>query len=350
MAKKVRVGVIGTGGIAQGAHLGNYAKIEGVEIAALCDVNPEALKKTAEKYPGAKTYTDYHDLAEDPDVDAVSVCTPNFLHMEPTIACLKAGKHVLVEKPIARNAAEGRQMVRAAKEAGKLLAVGLHHRYNEETMALRRFRDEGGFGEIYYSRVHVLRRRGIPGWGVFGDKEKQGGGPLVDIGVHLLYEALYIMDFPKAVAASGATYRKFGNRPPGVCCMGRWDHKNFTVEDYAVGFIRFEGGMTMSLEASFAANTEGAGNVWIMGDKAGAKLRPMTIYREEFGTLTDSTAGWLPQSKGHFGEIQDFIAAVRGEGRVGVTGEEGLAVTLILDAIYKSAEEGREVAVEDMDV
>jgi len=346
MAAKVRIGIIGTGAIARGAHMANYAKLDDVEIVAVCDADEKAMNAAAEQYGVPKRYADYRDIAADPDIDAVSVCTPNFMHKDPTVACLRAGKHVLVEKPIAMNAAEGAEMVRAAEESGRVLAVGLHFRYDPSVEALRRFRDEGGFGDVYYSRVHILRRRGIPGWGCFGDKARQGGGAMVDIGVHYLYIALYVMGFPKPVSAAGAIWDRFGSKPPGVAPWGVWDHENFTVEDYAAAFVRFEGGMAMSIEASFAANIEGCSNVWIMGDRGGAQLEPLKIYREEFGMLTDSTPGWMPKNDCHASEIRDFVAAARGEGAAGVTGAEGLAVTRIIDAVYRSAELGREVAVE----
>ena len=350
MAKKIRVGIVGSGAIAQAQHMPAYQADPDCEIVAVCDASAENAKKAAEKFGVKKVYSDYNDLAKAPDVDAVSVCTPNFMHMAPTVACLENGKHVIVEKPIARNAKEGAAMVRAAKKAGKILAVGLHMRYDPKVTALRRFRDSGGFGEIYFARTHALRRRGIPSWGVFGDREKQGGGPLIDIGVHILYSILYVMGFPRPKSVSGATYVKFGTKPPGAAPWGPWDHKHFTVEDYAAAFVRFEGGLTMNIESSFCMNNEGGMNFWVMGDKGGAQLDPLKIYREEFGTLTDTTPGWLPKESCHADEIRDFLRAIRGEGEVGVTGLQGLMVTQIMDGIYASAAAGREVPVEELDV
>jgi len=271
------------------------------------------------------------------------------MHMDPTVACLEAGKHVIVEKPIARDAMEGVAMVRAARKAKKLLAVGLHFRYDPKVNAIRRFFEDKGFGDVYYARVHALRRRGIPSWGVFGDKEKQGGGPLIDIGVHMLYAAMYAMGFPKPVAVSGQTYQKFGTKKPGVAPWGPWDHKGFTVEDYASAFVRFEGGAALVLESSFCMNGPDGMNFWIMGDKGGAQYSPLKFFREEFGTLTDAEPGWLPKAKCHTQQMLDFVNAVRGKGKVGVTGEEGLCITRILDAIYASAEAGKEVPVEELD-
>ncbi len=350
MAKKVRVGIIGSGGIARAAHMPAYAKDPDCEIVVVCDVSEKARKAAAEKFGVSRAVEDYREVAADPEIDAVSVCTPNFMHRDPTVACLEAGKHVIVEKPIATNAAEGADMVRAAKKADRILAVGLHFRYNPSVEALRRFADQGGFGDVYFTRVHALRRRGIPSWGVFGDKEKQGGGPLIDIGVHMLYAAMYVIDFPRPLSVSGATWTKFGDREPGVGQFGAWDHKNFTVEDYAAALVRLEGGAALNIESSFCMNNTGGMNFWVMGDRGGAQFSPCTIYREEAGTLTDATPGWLPKVDCHEREIVDFLAAVRGEGEVGVTGEQGLMITQILDGVYKSAEAGGEVEVEKLEL
>jgi len=350
MAKKVRVGIIGSGGIAQGQHMPAYQKDPDVEIVAVCDSNEATAKKAAEQFKVPRIYTDYRELARDKDIDAVSVCTPNFMHEKPTVACLENGKHVMVEKPIARNAKEGAAMVRAAKKNKRILAVGLHMRYSPNVQAIKRFADAGGLGDVYYARIQAIRRRGIPSWGVFGDKEKQGGGPLIDIGVHILYATMYVLDFPKPKAVCGATYTKFGNKPPGPAPWGPWDYKHFTVEDYAAAFIRFEGDLTATLEASFAANTQESWNFWLLGDKGGAQLEPCTFYRDEFGTLTNTTPGWLPKGDEYVSEIRDFLAAVRGEGKPGVTGEQGLMVTQVLDGIYLSAERGAEIKLEALKV
>lgn len=345
MTKKIRVGVIGVGGIARMEHLPYYQKEAGVEVVAVCDVNEQVAQQVAKDFAVPRVYSDYRDLAQDQDIDAVSVCTPNYLHRDPTVACLNAGKHVLVEKPIARNVREGLAMVRAAQKNQRVLAVGLQFRYHPAVTAMRRFRDAGGFGEVYFARVYALRRRGIPGWGVFIDKEKQGGGPLIDIGVHMLYAAMYVLDFPTPLSVSGVTYTKFGHKKAGVAPWGAWDHKRFTVEDYAAALVRFANGMTMSLEASFAANLEGGSNFWILGDTGGAQFSPCTFFREEFGTLTNTTPGWLPKERQYADQIADFCRAIRDQSEPGVTGYQGLLVTQIMDGIYRSAATGREVKI-----
>jgi predicted dehydrogenase len=350
MAQKIRVGVIGTGGIANAAHLPGYAQIPDLcEIVALCDIDGEALRKTAEKYPSAagNTFDDYQKLLEMPDLDAVSVCTPNYAHHGPTVAAFAAGKHVLCEKPIAMNGREAREMVDAAKKAGKILQIGYMSRFQPSNQTLKRFIDAGELGEIYYARAQAMRVRGIPGWGVFIDKSKQGGGPLIDIGVHILDLTLWLMGHPKPTYASGVTYQKFGTRPDVVGFMGQWDHKNFTVEDMAAALIRFDNGATVVLESSFVANLkEELNNTTLLGTQGGASAYPLTITQERHRSVF-SFEPKIPNANinAYNAEIKSFVECIRDGKEPLVTGEQGMMVARIMDAIYQSGEQGRELAV-----
>ena len=344
---KIRVGVIGSGGIAQYAHLPGYAALKDeVEIVACCDINEKVAREAAEKFEVKKIFTDYRDMLALKEIQAVSVCTPNFMHKEPTITALKAGKHVLCEKPLARNAKEGAEMCRVARETGMKLMVGQNNRFRSDVQVLKQQIDSGKFGEIYYARAQALRRRGIPGWGVFGDKEKQGGGPLVDIGVHVLDLTWYLMGMPKPVAASGKTYTKFGTRNDVVGLMGQWDPKTFTVEDFAVGFIRFDNDATVVIESSFCANIgKDLFTTAIFGTRSGAQLDPLQIFTEENRTLFDVTPVHLPEVKTYHREIELFIEAIRNDAEVPVPGEQALEVMKMLDAIYESSTQNREVQI-----
>jgi predicted dehydrogenase len=349
LAKKVKIGVIGTGGIANGAHLPGYSQIpDECEIFALCDIDPKALKSTAEKYPVKHKFEDYKKLLEMPEIDAVSVCTPNYVHYAPTVDALKAGKHVLCEKPIAMNAKEAAEMVKTARREGKILQIGYNSRFAPSNQLLKKFIDAGELGDIYYARAQAMRVRGIPGWGVFIDKSKQGGGPLIDIGVHILDLTLWLMGHPKPTYASGVTYQKFGKRSDIVGFMGQWDYKNFTVEDMAAALIRFENGATVVLESSFVANIkEELNNTTLLGTEGGAQAYPLTITQERHR----SVFSYEPQIPNrnintHYAEMKAFVECVRDKKEPLVTGEHGLMVAQIMDAIYKSSDEGREVPVE----
>lgn len=346
MSDKIRVGIIGLGGIAQKSHIPALIKHKDVEIVAVCDSNEGTLNKVGNDLGDVRKFTDYQDLLRMEELDVVDICTPNFLHRDTTVNALNAGKHVLVEKPIARNAAEGEDMVEAARNSGKKLMVAYCWRWHPGARALKRFIDAGDMGEIYYARIHALRRRGIPNWGVFTDKEKQGGGPLIDIGCHLLDLTLWLMGHPKPTAVSGKCYTKFGNRAGLVGNFGPWDHTKYTVEDFATGLIRFDNGATLNIESSFAANIEkDTLNTALLGTEGGCELSPLRIFREERGTLVDVTPVSLPEVNWREAEIFEFIEAIRDDKPVPISGEDGLVVSKIIDAIYRSSEENREVLV-----
>ena len=340
----LRVGIIGTGGIARSVHIPNYLKCEDVKVVACSDVVEASAKSCGKEFDIPNVFTDYKKMLKDVELDIVSVCTPNFMHKDPTIDALNAGMHVLVEKPIGMNADEGRAMCAAAKKAGKKLAMGLMTRQQSDMQALKRVIDAGDMGEIYYARAQALRRRGIPGWGVFIEKDKQGGGPLIDIGVHIMDSCLWLMGHPKPTAVSGNAYTKFGNRKDVLGLMGQWNVDTFTVEYFAVGLVRFANGATMEIESSFAANIQNdVLDIKLLGDKGGASLDPLRIYTERNKTLYDITPVHLPRVGAHEVNIRKFVQAIRDGGEVPVPGEEGLMVTEIIDAIYKSSDANREI-------
>lgn len=348
----VRIGLIGAGAIAQNHHLPAYQKLqqEGlVDIVAVADVDEARVKAVGQQFDVPAVYTDYRDLLALDRIDAVSVCTPNFLHKSVSIDCLEAGKHVLVEKPLALNAVEGAAMVDACKRTGKKLQVGFCMRFGVGPRAIKRFIDDGRLGQIYHVRCHALRRRGIPGWGLFTQKDKQGGGPLIDIAVHILDLALWMLDFPEPATVSGQTYAKFGRREGVVGLLGQWDPGKFTVEDYAVGLVRFKNGASLVLESSFAANIEkNEFCAHLIGTEGGALFNPaepgeMKVFREESGVLTDTSPFGLKQTPWHETQIRSFVDAVRTDTPVEVPGEQALMVSRLLDAVYESSESGKEV-------
>ena len=354
MAKMLKIGIIGSGGIAQSCHMPGYEAVPDLcEMVAVCDANPDTAKQAAEKFGVGKVYHDYRELIADPEIDAVSVATPNALHLDPTVMALNAGKHVLCEKPLAMNADEAKQMVRAAHANGKILQVGLQMRFGGPMKFMRDFIANGHMGDIYYARAQALRRRGVPGWGVFIDKEKQGGGPLIDIGVHILDATLHLMGYPKPLCASAMTFDKLGKNPDLWNGMGDYDRSKFTVEDFAVGFIRFDNGASVVLESSFMANLEGDPfQTQLFGTKAGAIVKgwgddAVRIFTEQDKQMFEMTPKNLRHvDSSHVEEVKAFVHAIA-EGKPSpVPGEEGLILNAIFDAMYKSAETGREVEID----
>ena len=354
---KVGIGIIGFGGIAKGAHAPGYKRIsDQCEIVAAADIVPERLEEAqSEKWGIKNVFEDYKKLLEMPDIDAVSVCTPNYVHAQPTVDAFAAGKHVLCEKPMAINASEAKRMIEAANRTGKKLQIGYNMRYSAGAQALKRAMDGGVLGEVYHARARAIRRRGVPSWGVFIEKDKQGGGPLIDIGVHITDMTLWLMGHPKPVAVSGQTFTKFGTKEGVLGMWGQWDPKKYTVEDFATALIRFDNGATMSLESSFIANIDKEHfDTHLFGTGAGAFLDAnagqFQMFREEFGTLTDATPGWLPRVESSHGEeIKAFVKAVKEDRPIAemgaATGEQALLVTQIMDAIYQSGESGKEVVI-----
>ncbi|MBN8217168.1 MAG: Gfo/Idh/MocA family oxidoreductase [Spirochaetes bacterium] len=350
-AKPFRVGFIGAGGIAH-THAKNLLKVEGVELVCAADVNETGLEKFKTEQKVGKTYKDFKEMLakEKGNIDAVSVCTPNGLHAENTIAALNAGYHVIVEKPMAMTSKECRDMIAAAKKAGKHLVVGFQWRFNPKTVMIKKQADDGVFGKILYVRVQALRRRGIPNWGVFGRKELQGGGGMIDIGVHASEMAHYVMGCPKPVSATGNAWTYMGNKPSEVVSQWpNWDHKTYTVEDLAVGMVRFDNGAMMTIESSFCTHIEK--DIWnfqILGEKGGATFDPLMVFKDEHGYMWNEAPGFIPGDDQFALKMKHFVEVCR-DGRTNESsGEHGLAVQQWLEGIYLSAEKGREVKIDEL--
>ena len=346
---KLRVALIGAGGIA-GAHMRYYRDMDDVEMVAAADLMAESVRNRCEEFEIPEAYTDYKKMLRQVKPDAVSVCTPNGLHAPCSIAALNAGAHVIVEKPLAMNAREGQRMIDAAKKNRRKLVIGFQHRYEPGTQFIKKAVDNGDLGKILYGRVQALRRRGIPNWGVFGRKDLQGGGPLIDIGVHALETTHYVMGSPRPVAASGSIYTYLGNKPSNVLSQWPdWDHKSYTVEDLAVGQIRFENGATLNIESSFAAHIEkNERNFTLMGELGGATWDPPGLFTDSNGHMVSIKPDWLPSGPAadHFGmKMRNFVDHVHYGKETMAPGEHGLMVQKMLDGIYESAAKGREVRI-----
>ncbi|MCI1260607.1 MAG: Gfo/Idh/MocA family oxidoreductase, partial [Atopobiaceae bacterium] len=256
---KIKVGIIGCGGIANSKHLPALQKNEDLcEVVAFCDIVEERAKKAAEDFgtAGAKVYTDYHELLSDPSIDVVHVCTPNVAHSEITIAAFEAAKDVYCEKPMSNSPVEAQKMVDAWKKSGKQFTIGYQNRFRPEVQNLHASCVAGDLGDIYYAKAHAVRRRGVPTWGVFMDKAQQGGGPLIDIGTHALDITLWCMGNYDIDSVTGSVFYKLGGLQQATegNRFGPWDPKTYEVEDSAMGFIKMKNGATIGLEASWALN------------------------------------------------------------------------------------------------
>jgi predicted dehydrogenase len=345
--KPFRVGFIGAGGIAR-THMKYLNQIPGAEIVAAADVVEDNLTKAKNEYRVQRSYSDYMEMLKaEKEMDAVSVCTPNGLHAPNSIAASEAGKHVLVEKPMAMSAKEGQKMLDAANRAGKQLVVGFQYRFSPQSQFVREYVSTGQLGNIMYVRCQALRRRGIPNWGVFGRKELQGGGPMIDIGVHIIEAAHYCIGSPQPVAASGQTWTYHGNKPSAVRSVWpNWDHKTYNVEDMAVGQIRFANGCILTIEASFVAHLEkDVFNFQVFGEKGGANWETTQVFHDVGNYMLNSSVGYVGSWDHWEKKMRHFVDVCRDGAPNESSGEQGLMVQKMLDGVYASSTAGKEVQI-----
>ena len=348
----LRVAVVGCGDVARKHHLPNWKELVGegrVTLTAVCDAEPDRAALCRDEFEVVRAFSSFEEMLEEGAYDVIDICTQNRLHCPMTIAALKTGAHVLVEKPMAMDTTEARQMVKAAEKASGKLMVAHHKRFEEGAEQLKTVVEAGELGEIYTAKSFWLRRRGIPGWGRFHIAKESLGGALIDIGVHMLDLCIWLMGSPKPVAASGKVYRMFGDREDLV--NGEWgvpyDVSEFDVEDYATALIRFENGVTLSADFAWAANIpEETWGFSILGDKAGIANPPLGIYGSEHGCLTRKTFDWIPDEEGHRGEIRHFTECIEHDRPVRVQPIESLRIQEIIEAIYESSQKDAEVRIQ----
>ncbi|MCL4402056.1 MAG: Gfo/Idh/MocA family oxidoreductase [Acidobacteria bacterium] len=366
---KLRVAVIGSGTIANAAHIPAWRDQPGVELVGVADSVIENAASTARRHGIPYACDDVASMLAEVRPGAVSVCSPAHCHKDHAIAALRAGAHVLCEKPLALDAGEAAEMYREAEAAGRLLLAGQSMRFYNQIAAAREFVAQGQVGEIYYADAARLRRRGVPVHGTFHLKALSRGGVLYDLGAHVLDTLLWIMGNPAVVAASGVTYTKLANReeglitsladsgaPVGVFAARTYSPREFDVEDLAAAFLRLENGATITIRVSWAANVpESAGGISIMGTEGGLWFNPqvmdLRLVRNMGCYQVDVTPKLPPRVPdhafyAHWKEIAHFIRAIRGEEELCVKKEEVLNAIRALEAIYASAAQGSEVRLE----
>ncbi|WP_308635129.1 Gfo/Idh/MocA family protein [Paenibacillus silvisoli] len=361
---KIRIGIIGAGLIGKD-HLEKYEKIEGAEVIALCDTNETQLKKMAEQFHVPHTYTDFRELIARDDLDAIDVCLHNNLHAPITIAALEAGKHVYCEKPIAGSYADGKRMLDAAKETGKMLHVQLAFIYQTETKAAKMLIEEGKLGKLYHARSTGHRRRGRPfvdGYATkeFNRKATASGGALFDMGVYRISQLLYLMDLPKVKTVTGKTYQEVAMDETRRAISG------FDVEELGVGFVRFEGGLTLDIIEAWAIHLNGFEGSSLVGNAGGIRLPGYTSQGKtpfSYHTILsdmdmDATfdLGYADyrwhqlreNTDAYDSSQQHWIAALQGRVKLLPTAEIALQTILVSEGIYLSNQLEREVTVEEI--
>ena len=333
---KVRIGIIGLG-IGKW-HLENFLKTEGAEVMALCDTDGERLNAIGREFKVPRLYSEVTSIINDRDIDAVSVCLPNFLHADITIAALEKGKNVLCEKPLADNITHARKIVSAARKTGKKCMVAMKFRFKPEAHYISRMGKNGELGEVYYGYTHYLRPpNGIPSgagnW--FISKKKAGGGALIDNGVHLLDLNWYLMGCPEPVHVFGSTYAKFGPEIEAI-------KDDFDVEDFGCGLIKFANGATIFLDNAWASmvNEEIIG-LRVCGTKGGATMWPFSVFKPAGGTVkaeTPDLANYCCQT-----QFEHFVGSIIHDYQPLAPAEHGLEILKMLDGIYRSQKIGAAV-------
>lgn len=354
---KLKVGIIGTGGISN-EHMKGYLQLpDDVEVVGLCDIDEAKVYAYAEKYNIDKkyVYTDYNKMLSEIKFDAISVCTWNAEHKNATVAALKSGANVICEKPMAMNAEEAQEMADTAEKTGKLLQIGFVRRFGNDAEILTDFIKGGQIGDIYYAKATYLRRNGFPG-GWFGDKNYSGGGSVIDLGVHVMDLVRYLAGSPNPVSVYACAYDNLGPNRAKMPGSGEWKSTSkdskfvYNVEDFASALIRFDSGLTMAMEASFNLNIDnGRGNIEIFGTKGGATISPdikiSTDMNGRFVEIVPSGNTALSFDGLFAREIKHFVDCVQGRTECIVKPEDGVVLMKMIDAIYESARTGHEVVI-----
>lgn len=342
--EKLRIGLIGLGGISKAVHIPTYLHCGEVEIAGLCDIIESRAEEVRKNFfPAAKVYTDYRTLLQDPSIAAVDICTPNYLHSIMAVAALNAGKHVFCEKPDAVSPEEAVKMQQAAQNSGKVLMVMRNNRWVNTSRYLKQYVEAGRAGELYAGRCGWIRRRGIPGkGGWFTTKVQSGGGPLIDL-------AVWLMGSPRPVAVSGSTFCKFADVTTSDSVHSSFGETRadgiFDVEDLAMGFIKFENGACLQIEFSWASNIECERNfVELRGSKAGFSWvnTEIKLFTEEQNMLLNIQPSTTPAG-GHSDNILHFVDVLLHGAKPQFDPQQGVDIIRILDGIYRSAQTGCEI-------
>ena len=337
-----KVAIIGAGQVAEKVHASYYKKrSEVLELTAVADLSEKRAQEFCQRTGFNKAYTSIQTMLDEVAPDIVSICTPNRFHFESTLAALNAGASVICEKPPAMTAEQARIMAETAEKNGQVLAYNFQHRFSSEAEMLKQHLPL--LGEIYYVEAEALRRSGVPGWGTFINKELQGGGPLIDYGIHMLDTAMYLLDFPEIKKVQAYEFQKIGTKKNNGK-FGHWDPEKFTVEDALFGTIELANGGVIRLNTSFALNIkEDRLNVSFCGEDAGASLYPGEIFKDEAGELilvksTEEHKDLNYQSLAH------FVERVLGdETKMIADGWQGYKIQKIIESLYQSSEIGEPI-------
>ena len=346
--QKCKIGIVGAGGIARICHIPGMKKLNNVEIIGIADIKEESAKSVAKEFGIPNVFKDYKKLIEMDEIDIVDICTPNCSHYQITIDSLKAGKHVICEKPLAISVQQVKEMINTARRYKKKLMSIQNHRFRPEVIKIKEMIDNGYFGETYFARAHALRRRGVPALPTFIKKSIAGGGPMFDIGVHILDLTYWLMGCPEVKSVTGITLTKLAKQKDIRGDWGEWDRDIYDVEDFSAGFVKFKDGSGLNIETSFLLNMKEKEifATQVFGTKGGFYIpwgSPAEIYTEKNGIHMTTQITNVPEVAPHQEQINAFIESVLEDKPLPVPPEQSLEVIKILEAIYISNKTGKEV-------
>jgi predicted dehydrogenase len=347
----VRVAIVGMGIGKQNAR--GFLRHPRARVVALCDLLEPRMHEFAKELPEPVTlYTDFQALCRDPQVDAIFVGTPNQHHVPVALAALRAGKHVMVTKPLADSLAAARELVEVAEASGLVNMMSLSTRFSDGVGYLGGLCADGTLGEVYYARARSVRRSGIPNWSLGFIEE--GGGAFRDMGVHVLDSAWWLMGMPRPVSVLGVAGARFG--PLG---QGYWRfappppeefYRRFAADDYGGGFIRFANGAGLQIESFWASHQPDELQIELFGSDGGARLRPLTLYRTQHGAPQDISVA-LPKGPEPWDLIAaHFVECILDGVPCRAPLRHGLLVQEMMEALLESAAAGREVRLDGSDL
>jgi predicted dehydrogenase len=351
MSKKLKVGIIGVGGIAR-THMPGWAESEYTEVVAGSDINDAALQTWGQKYDIQQLSLNAEELINDPNIDIIDICTPNNYHAPLTVAALDAGKHVLCEKPLAPTPATVQEMIKARDRSGKMLMTAQHFRFKGNAKAMKDEINAGSLGDIYHARSWMLRRYSLPGRPGFVMKEHASGGACIDIGVHILDLTLWFLGNPKPVSVTGVARTELAHQKGAFSAWGEIPPE-MDVEEFASAFVRFENGATLMLEVSWMLHHDTTGEdmqMWLYGTKGGSHWPKCEIYQSNYETrqlYNRNLKLTKDDNEPHAQECIEFAQAIVDGTPSPVPAEQSLQVMQILDAVYRSQETGREVRLDE---
>jgi predicted dehydrogenase len=343
--KTWKIGIVGAGGISD-QHLDAISREPRAVAVAIADISHETARSRAKQYDVPAVYTDYQEMIRREEMDAVIVCVPNHLHAPVTLAALAAGKHVLCEKPMATSVEQAEAMAETARRTRNVLMVAHNNRFRGTSLMLKQLMEQGALGHVYHAKAGWVRRRGIPGWGSwFTQHEFSGGGALIDIGVHVLDLALWLLGYPHPVSVFGKTYAHFGSKKKALSPYGVIQPDGvFDVEDFATALITFDNGASLTLDAGWAGHIERErAYCELAGTEAGAALdfddEIITFYHDLNNAPTDSRISTTKQNERLY-LLANFIDAIEQKAAPVCLPEQAVILNRIIDAIYRSARTG----------